>query len=279
MYRFTSLLSGGLATFALMFSWPAFSADGIPSCYDLVNISGVEAEPINRGLVVVIDNTIELDDNLKAEAYQKIINFIGEGDRVIIVSFSAFVQNQYTKIVTDARIDQMLSNDAAYTIPKPRLKELKLCIAGQKRSTPRVIGEALMSVFEKSSDNFPKTELVSTIANIGREVLPMLGAKETNLLIVSDMLEHSAISSFYKGGKVRSIDPKKELKIIDNTGIHASFPQTNVYILGAGYTKKKNYRSAKVMKSIEDFWRLFFERAGARLKSFGTPSLFGEIGR
>ena len=75
----------------LLWTATAGAANIIPSCYDLVDIDQV-SPPIKRGLLVVVDNTIELDHALRKESFEKIVRFMGEGDRVVIVSFSAYVE-------------------------------------------------------------------------------------------------------------------------------------------------------------------------------------------
>ena len=262
--------------------WTTTAAAGatnlIPSCYDLVDIDQVPPQ-IDRGLLVVVDNTIELDYALQKESFEKIVRFMGEGDRVVIVSFSAYVEGQYTRIRADARLDRMLSRDAAFTVPKRKLKDLRLCLAGQKRSLARVVGTALEAIYTESSNDLPNTELVATLAKTSREILPTLEAGETYLLIVSDMMEHSDVTSFYTAGNIRTIDPEAEMRKVETSGGEANYPGTVAYVIGAGYSGTGKYRSAKVMRAVEDFWRLYVERAGGRLATFGTPSMFGDIAR
>ena len=271
--RLTAFILAGL-----LWAGSASAANVIPNCYDLVGI--VEASPpVERGLLVVVDNTIELDDALQMESFEKIVRFMGEGDRVVIVSFSAYVEGQYTRIMADARLDRMLSTETAFTVPKSKLKELRLCLAGQKRSLPRVVGSALKAIYAESSNDLPNTELVATLAKTSREILPTLEARETFLLIVSDMMEHSDVTSFYKSGDIRTIDPEAEMRKVEESGVEPVYPGTLAFVIGAGYSGTRKYRSAKVLRAVEDFWRLYVERAGGRLETFGTPSMFGDIGR
>lgn len=276
--RFATNLSALVLTGFLWTATATGAANIIPSCYDLVDIDQVPPL-IERGLLVVVDNTVELDRALQEESFEKILRFMGEGDRVVIVSFSAYVNDQYTRIRADARLDRVLSRDAAFTVPKLKLKELKRCLAGQKRSLARVVGTTLEAVYAESSNDLPNTELVATLAKTSREVLPTLEAGETYLLIVSDMMEHSDVTSFYRAGHIRTIDPESEMRKVDASGVEAVYPGTAVYVIGAGYTGTGKYRSAKAMRAVEDFWRLYVERAGGRLESFGIPSMFGEIAR
>ena len=219
----------------LLWTVTAGAANIIPSCYDLVDIDQAPP-PIKRGLLVVVDNTIELDHTLQVESFEKIVRFMGEGDRVVIVSFSAYVEDRYIRIRADARLDRMLPRDVAFTVPKRELKELELCLAGQKRSLARVVGTALEAIYAESSNDLPNTELVATLAKTSREILPNLQAAETYLLIVSDMMEHSDVTSFYRAGTIRMIDPEAEMRKVETSGVEAVYPGTVAYVIGAGYS-------------------------------------------
>ena len=271
--RLSALVLAGLLSTASV-----AAANIIPSCYDLVDTDQL-SPPIERGLLVVVDNTIEFDKALQKESFEKIVRFMNEGDRVVIVSFSAYVKDQYTRVRADARLDRKLSRDAAFTVPKRKLKELERCLNGQKRSLARVVGTALEAIYAESSNDLPNTELAATLAKTSREILPALGATETYLLVVSDMMEHSDVTSFYQAGNIRTIDPEAEIRIVESSGVEAIYPGTVAYVIGAGYTGTGKYRSATVMRAVEDFWRLYMERAGGRLETFGTPSMFGDIAR
>ena len=117
--RLTAFILAGL-----LWAGAANAANVIPNCYDLVRIDEA-SPPIERGLLVAVDNTIELDQALQLESFEKIVRFMGEGDRVVIVSFSAYVEDQYTRIMADARLDRMLSTEAAFTVPKSKLKGIE----------------------------------------------------------------------------------------------------------------------------------------------------------
>ena len=93
------------------------------------------------------------------------------------------------------------------------------------------------------------------------------------------MMEHSDVTSFYSAGTIRTIDPEAEMRKVEASGVEADYPGTVVYVIGAGYTGTGKYRSAKVMRAVQDFWKLYLERAGGHLKTFGTPSMFGDIAR
>jgi len=96
------------------------------------------------------------------------------------------------------------------------------------------------------------------------------------VIIVSDMLENSSITSFYVGSRMRAIDPQAELLKIGNAGIKADFVGARVYVVGAGAISEKSadarsYRDPRAMLALEDFWRRWFSASHAEIVEFGKP--------
>jgi hypothetical protein len=274
------LLIGTLSLIGLLSPLQVVNAavQEIGSCYTMVKVDDVTPPPLKRELFVLIDQTVNFDQAIQGLVNQKIQKFLRPSDRIVMVSFSAYAKGRYSQFVFDGRIDANLTEQVRYRVPKIILGRLDACIQQQEQAVRGLIVENLRTVFQDSSSKLPRTELVGNLAMLSQQLKTSTKTSERFLLIVSDMLEHSGITSFYTRGKIRHIDPETELKKIQNAGMISAFDDTSVYIIGAGYTGKKAYRSAVVMKTIEGFWRQYFEISGARVREFGTPILFSEIG-
>lgn len=267
--------------------WPmsVSEAKSISSCYDGTKIP--EPSPlIKRGLLVLIDNTIKFDFSFEKESYDRILSFMDEGDRVIIVSFSAYAAGRHTEIEAMAQLDPKpeLSLAEKLRISRKELSELDDCRKRQGESLPGLIGSTLDRVYKVADDPLPKTALVATLAEVSKEIFPLLESEETFLLIVSDMIENSDITRFYKDRDtdpgqygLRMIDPEKEMQGVKKSGVKPTYKGTEVYVIGAGYSPDGHYRSTRIMQPLEKFWKLYMEYGGGRLCNFG-PSLQGEIG-
>jgi hypothetical protein len=258
---------------------PAIAAQKeIGSCYEAIKLDDVVTPKLNRELFVIVDQTVEFDKGLQEQVYQKIMKFLTPGDRVVIVSFSAYVADRYTDVVFDGVVDARLKDDNRYDISKKVLRVLDKCYQVQETGVRQGIGQSLISIFQNASTNLPNTELIGNLSLLGRDVMRSSQTDERYVLIVSDMLEHSAITSFYRGGKLKIVDAPSEIAKVKKAGMIADFNGAKVYMAGAGYSLKGVYRSAVEMKSIEGFWQAYFQEANAQVAEFGSPALISEIG-
>ena len=267
------------AVLAVVSTSPAFSAQQeIGSCYDAVKLQDVEVPELKRELFVIVDQTVEFDKQLQEQAFQKVMKFLSPGDRIVVVSFSAYVADRYTDVVFDGVLDTHLEDEQRYNISKKVLRVLDKCYEVQDAGVRQGAGKSLLSIFQGATAKLPNTELIGNLSLLGRDVMRNAKTDERYVLVVSDMLEHSSIASFYSGGKLRTVNAETELKKVQDSGMVADFSGANVYVLGAGYSLKGAYRAATEMRSIEKFWRAYFEAADAKIGEFGSPALISEIG-
>ena len=252
----------------------------IGSCYDALKLpDGVNRPELERELYVVIDQTVQFDKGLQEQAFQKIMKFLKPGDRLVIVSFSAYVADRYTDVVFDGVIDARLSDEQRYDISKKVLRVLDQCYQVQEVGVRQEAGKALVNIFGSASSDLPNTELIGNLSLLGKDVMRTGSTDHQYVLLVSDMLEHSAITTFYSRGKLRKIKPESEVDKVVKADIISDFSGAGVYVMGAGFSLKGAYRAATEMKAIEAFWRSYFEHSNAKLIEFGSPALIGEIGR
>lgn len=142
----------------------------------------------------------------------------------------------------------------------------------------KAINEALSG----ASSDLAKSDIFSALreaSTIPRQSL----AKDRLLILVSDMLENSAVTSFYANGAVRTINPEQELRKTEQVGLFADFGGARVYVIGAGLVaadtsgKKAVYRDPKTMRLLADFWTGYFGKSSASLAGFGQPELLTPI--
>src|SRR5439155_15106927 len=94
--------------------------------------------------------------------------------------------------------------------------------------------KAVQTTLEQSTSSLKRSEIISSLAEISR-VVKSSTAEKRAVLVVSDMIEHSSVTSFYGGGNsLRHIDPVKELKTAETRGLIGNFDGAAIYVLGAG---------------------------------------------
>jgi hypothetical protein len=251
--------------------------DMIASCYGMLKIEAPKPA-LQREIFVVIDQTTPVDEPQQRNLVNDVLAKFVPDTAVTVLTFSAFIGGHYADIVFSGALDRLPIQDERDDIPKSKLKQLDQCLSAQTQYAQSKVTEAMMAGFGKPTDAIARSDIISTLKDISGSVVNSSPAAQRDVLLVSDMLENSTISSFYSKNSVKLIDPKAELNKVGEFG---DFGGANIYIAGAGSIitagKKQveTYRDPKTMDALERFWREFFIHSNANLAAFGKPSLMG----
>jgi len=250
----------------------------IGSCYDLVKLGDIDPPVTTRDLYVLVDQTIVLSKKLQEETYQNIVNFLRPGDTVQIIGFSANAAGYYTEVILKGVIDERLTEDDRYAISKKILRQIDQCYQAQDTQVRQYAGRALIHAFSNATTDLPKTEIVSNLSVVAKDIIGKSETPEKYVLIVSDMMENSDLLSLYGNGKLERLDVDQEVRKLGNKIAFEGMDRAKIYVIGGGYLADGTYRSSLALKGLENFWASYFEHSNATLKQFGTPSLLSGIG-
>lgn len=256
------------------------ATDAIPSCYDSKLAAPAVAQA--KEIFVIIDQTTLLDDQLKQSVANQIRPFLTAGNSFSVLVFSAFTQGKYTQLLTSGQLDHPLPIEQRSDVSKPRLAKFDHCMTQQSAQAMQVVGAALHTSFDGTSGDIAKSDVFASLKDISGKVRQSK-ANEKVVLLVSDMLENSSVSSFYASQSVRRIDPEREIKLASDNQLIANFGDARIYVIGAGLLSddaKKNkaaYRDPKTMQALASFWRTYFEKSKAQLVEFGQPALLNQV--
>lgn len=256
-------------------------ADGtIPSCYDAKLVA--PNQPHKLDLFVIVDQTTLLDGTLKQAVADQVKPFLVGGNGLSILVFSAYTQGRYTQLLSSAYLDHPLPAGARNDISKPVLTKFDQCMKQQSVWAAQAAGTALRAAFDGTSGDIAKSDVMASLKDISAKVHQST-ASEKVVLVVSDMLENSSVSSFYSNQAVRKIEPQAELKKAESSQLVGDFGGARLYVMGAGLlnnadAKSKNqYRDPKTMQALQAFWRGYFEKSKGQLMEFGAPALLNPI--
>lgn len=253
----------------------------IPSCHSEKLPSPRDARPETE-LFVVIDQTTIFDIGLKQAIANNIKPFIKPGNVVSVTQFSAFTRGHYTEVVTTVSLDKALAENDRDDVSKPVLAKFDQCEKDQLRLANQALGAALKLSFGVHGNAIDKSDVLTSLKDITSRV-KRSNAKRKVVLVASDMLENSSISSFYSKQAVRLIDPVKELDTASKAGLHGDFGGADVYVIGAGLLAEDNpasksaYRSPQIIGALKSFWEQWFNQSKAKLVEFGAPALLNQI--
>lgn len=251
----------------------------IPSCYEQLR-EHAPAE-VASDLTVVIDQTTAFDARLQQIVLESVERLIEPGTRVSVVAFSAFLQGRYLDVLVSGQVEGRIAGKRRDYVPKRHLIQSEQCLDEQLPFARRLVVKSLRTAFARSDPSLARSDILTALHDLSRRVGES-PAERRLVLVVSDMLENSAITSFYQAGRLRRIDPAAELKRVADSGIHGDFQGAQVYVVGAGAGAPAsaaipNYRDPRAMLALEDFWRRWFAASNASLAEFGKPAPLVEI--
>ena len=251
----------------------------IPSCYN-TKLPAMNKE-IQQDLFVLIDQTTILDAQLKQQVADQVRPFLVAGNSFSILVFSSYSQGKYTQLLVTGGLEQKITTIARNDISKTLLAKHDQCMTRQPFIASQAAGAALKFAFENSTNDLAKSDIFSSLKEISGKVRQSTASSKI-VLVVSDMLENSSITSFYQNKTVRLISPEKELFLATESKMLGDFGDARVYVIGAGLLSgdaQKNgiYREPQRIAALESFWRKYFEKSNAQLIEFGQPSLLNPI--
>ena len=283
--RFLNLVTAAAALIVLTGPTAAV-ADDVPSCYTALRMAR-PALAADLDLFVLVDQTVLLDESLKHSVVENVGRLIGPNTYVSVIKFSAFSQGRYLDVAFRGGAEPGLNKTARNATGATTLGHLDACLGGQLDYTrKRALGGA-KDAMDSASGSLARSDILASLKEASQAVRDS-HARRRVLVVVSDMLENSSVTSFYRKNGLRLIDPKVELARVQAVNMIGDFHGADVYVIGGAlmgdsgtaYGIEKgvaSYRDPVSLEHLRDFWRQVFEQSNAHLVEFGTPALVEPI--
>lgn len=252
----------------------------IPSCYAANKLATAPAPA--RELFILVDQTTPLDSALKKSIMENVGRVLKPGTAFAIGSFSSFSQGKYVEVLTAGVLEAPIDPKERDDISVKLLRGFDACMKGQLHYGAKVVGAGLNTVMGGSSPDLAKSDVIASLKELSGRVRQS-AARDKVVLIASDMLENSSITSFYAKQAVRQITVEKELRLMADNQLFGDFGGAKVYVIGAGLLTedakqtKGVYRSPQVMQALTGFWKTWFQKSNAEVIEFGQPALLNPI--
>lgn len=252
------------------------SRDDFPTCY---NILGKQrpSQPAKRELFVVIDQTLVFNIDLKRHVHAKVHEHLQPGDRITVLTFSAYANGRYAEMPLTGKLDYLLDEDTRFETGKTNLRKFDRCMEHQRTFVKRKIDQTLMTAFSEASTDLPKTELMGSLMNFSQGVISTSVTPDKSVLLVSDMMENSDAVSLYSNGGIGNLNIDETLSKTKEANLFSNMAGAKVNVIGAGISGNNGYLSQTAMQKMQNFWTEYFERSDASLVGWGQPQLFGPI--
>jgi len=264
-----------LLTF-LTISTLLLARNDVPSCYKALKIDNPSGDA-QKELFILVDQTTPIDKNMMVYTYKNMMKFIRNGYAVTIASFSSNARGKYTDVAYSGKLEALLPDSAKRDIAKKQLRKYEGCMNGQYKYARKRATKALVQVLKGANKKLPHSDIIKSLADISKHIIVPSSAKKKVVLIVSDMIEHSSITTFYSKGSLRKIQSETEMAKVKKSGYTADFDHADIYVIGAGMVGKSSYRDSKTLKALTAFWKNYFDSSNANLEAIGTPMLLEEI--
>ena len=252
-------------------------------CYEKARVPA-EQRVYRVHSLVLLDETTIFDATQQAHIREQLGGLVQSGSIVEIITFSAFVQGRYAAPGPTLRIAAPLSEETRNHMRKPDVQDFDVCVLISKKRALNVVNATLEQYFARATSELLRSDILGVLKEVGDSVMPRVFAKERRLVLVSDMLENSDISSFYGKGVPREIKPDEELAHAKAKGMIGDLHRARVFVIGAGVMPAEprrssalTYRASAVMGPLKKFWTDYFSRSNAQLIAFGQPLLLSPI--
>lgn len=249
----------------------------VPGCYSHAKIAPELSTPVDsRELFVVLDATFSPDEKIKKLVSDKVQRFIKPGDRISVISFSAFVADNYTDLKFTGVLDTDIKDRD--DVAKKSLQMFDNCLAKQNAFARAKVGQAISDSYRKD-ETLPKTEIIANLAQVVGPAVSESTAGRKVVLLVSDLFENSDITSFYSNNQIRIIQPEAEMTKVQAAEMLTDFAGAEIYVVGAGWLEPdyRGFRGTKMMMPLRKFWQSYFEASNAVVKGFGQPMLIEDL--
>lgn len=257
------------------------NGNALPDCYRHAKVARLHQAQIQTELFVVVDQTTPFNKQLRQSLAQQIAPLLLPGNALTVFAFSAYTQGFYTQRLLHARLDVPMDPEQRDDTGKPLLRQFDQCMQFQRQGIQKLAQGALVKILSEGGTSIHQSDVLGSLRDVSTPVRQS-GAQRKVVLLASDMLENSSISSFYKKRTVRQINPEAEMEKVIASGLLADFGGADIYVLGAGLIdsdtpRKGVYRDPKVLAALRAFWGKYFQASNAHLQEFGTPDLLGHI--
>lgn len=278
--RGINIAFAAIAAIALLIQ-PAHAGlqNDVPSCYAANQITPSDHLGYTRLIYVLIDQTVGWSPDLEQSIFDNLNPNLTPGTKFVVAAFSAFSQGRYLNVIHTGIIEAPMPTDQVNNTAIEKTRIFDACLADQLPFASRLADQSVQSALQASSSSLDHSDIMSALQFISTAMVAD-PAPQKLLFLASDGLENSSVTSFYRHGGLRNINPSIEINRADIAGLFGNFGGSKIYVIGgalAGGETASSYRTPEMLENLRKFWQLYFERSNADLVEFGEPALLQPV--
>lgn len=178
-----------LLLLALTLPCAALAADrnDMQSCYERNGLTDIKPAGSGRELVVIIDQTIPMPDDLQRSSWGQIDRFVQTGDRVKLYTFSAFLPGEYLRLAYAGQLDMPLE-EIRDDVSMRKLRSLDTCLATQTKVFRSGFGKQFVKALREARQDIPKSEIMNSLRKVGEDMRMEQGISDRVVFLISTCL-------------------------------------------------------------------------------------------
>lgn len=102
----------------------AIERNDLQSCYETAQLPELKPTSSGRELIVVVDETVPVPEDIQKQAWGQITRFVQPGDSIKLYSFSAFLPGEYLRLIYAGKLDKNIGEEARDDASARKLRTL-----------------------------------------------------------------------------------------------------------------------------------------------------------
>lgn len=247
-------------------------------CERLFNEYGEKT--LQRELFVIVDKSTPFPEDIQKNALISVLSIVKPQTAVALFTFSEFSKGKYLDFVDRYFFPSPLKEDVENSMGRSKVKTYNDCFKAYSDGLREKLASDMFANFRKldGSESSSRSEIYYSLKDIARNAITISPAKEKIVFLLSDMLENSSYTSFYKVKKLADLDLEKELNIIDKNELFPDFDGATVIAIGAGIVENNTYRDGRDRETLRKFWEEYFKKSNANLYRFSEELQYPIMG-
>ncbi len=273
-----------IAVALIVLSAPLASAglrDDLPSCYAAEHIRPAAGTSYSNLVYVLVDQTVAWNPQLERQIIDSANNLMRPGTKFVVAEFSAFSQGRYLQVLHTGIYEKKMPASQRNNTPITKLSSFAGCMRKQAQYAAELLDGSIVEAVKGSSASLDQSDIFTALRTVSAAIRQSR-ARHKVLIVASDGLENSAITSFYGAGTVRIINPAAEIQKAEKADAMSNFGGARAYFIGGALmppathgslAARNGYRNPLVLRALSTFWHEYFAKSDADLVEFGEPSL------
>ena len=258
---------------ALLISAPAIALERQQSCYQQLELEQPEGN-LDKALYILVDQTMPLSATMRANLSKLLEQHPRSGELVRIARFAPNTKGQYTDLIFEGELDSKPSEAYLYHLRDEDNHALLSCLKDRDKALKQSFNSALQHSLGIINTTLPKTEILHALKRLSETVLINDDIDDKTVLIISDGMENSEITTFYRRKTVKKINIETEMSKVVKHNLLADWRGAKLYMFGLGNIRDQNkHIKPSQLEPLQLFWQNYFSAGGANIKELGTPAI------